>query len=117
MSDGGNILKLADLKIGYDKPLLQKVNAEFGTGITGIIGNNGKGKTTLLKCLCGLLRPMAGDITFKGKNVFKMLNQERARSISFNFSSNPVSFPLSVYELVSMGRYPYTGNWATRPVL
>jgi len=112
MSAGANILKFADLQVGYDTPLLQRVNAGFGTGITGIIGNNGKGKTTLLKCTCGLLKPLHGSITFNEKDVSMMTNNEKARRISFNFSSNPVSFPMSVYELVSMGRYPYINNWA-----
>lgn len=41
-----------------------------------------------------------------------MPGTERARLLSFNFSSNTVSFPISVFELVSMGRYPYANQWA-----
>jgi len=107
-----NRLSLVDVSIGYKQPLLKNISTGFGVGLTGIIGNNGKGKTTFLKCLGGLLAPLAGSVRWNDIDIFRLSNASRARLVSFNFSSNPVSFPVSVHELVSMGRYPYTNHWA-----
>lgn len=110
--DKENSLLLADVSMGYTKPLLKNISARFNVGITGIIGNNGKGKTTFLKCLGGLLAPMTGSVRWNDSDIFSLSNASRSRLVSFNFSSNPVSFPVRVRELVSMGRYPYTNHWA-----
>lgn len=110
---GPHILTAEHLSVGYNKPILHNFSAEFTSGITGIIGNNGKGKTSLLKTVAGLLEPLSGRISFDGNDITAATNQQRARVLSFNFSVNPVSFPVSVYELVAMGRYPYLNQWAT----
>jgi iron complex transport system ATP-binding protein len=107
-----NILRLDNFSVGYRAPLLKIASAFFEPGITGIIGNNGKGKTTLLRSLSGLLPPLTGAATLNGKDILAMPGTGRAQLLSFNFSSNLVSFPISVYELVSMGRYPYINQWA-----
>lgn len=105
-------LRFEHLGIGYDNPVLNNLSAEFDSGITGIIGNNGRGKTTLLKTVSGLLAPLAGRLAFDDLDLAALSHQARARVASFNFSVNTVSFPMSVYELASMGRYPYTNQWA-----
>lgn len=107
-----NILRLDNFSVGYHSPLFKIAAASFEPGITGIIGNNGKGKTTLLRALSGLLPPLSGAATLNEKDLLSMPGTERARLLSFNFSSNTVSFPISVFELVSMGRYPYANQWA-----
>jgi iron complex transport system ATP-binding protein len=107
-----HILELRHLSVGYGEPLLRNLSATFGNGITGIIGNNGKGKTTLLKSLAGLVRPLAGSVHFDERELSGLPHAARARTVSFNFSVNPVSFPISVQELVAMGRYPYINQWA-----
>jgi iron complex transport system ATP-binding protein len=105
-------VELQDLTLGYEGPLLKHVSARFTTGVTGIIGNNGRGKSTLLKAICGLLQPQFGKIIFNDRDLALMNNQERARTVSFTPSSNVITFPLTVHELVSMGRYPYVNQWA-----
>lgn len=108
-----NIFQTQNYSVGYDEPVLQNISLKFSSpGVAGIIGNNGKGKTTLLKSLCGLLKPGTGKIIFNETDIYRITNAERAKLISLNFSSNNISFPISVYELVSMGRYPYTNHWA-----
>jgi iron complex transport system ATP-binding protein len=108
-----NIFQAQNYSVGYEEPVLQDISLKFSSpGVIGIIGNNGKGKTTLLKSLCGLLKPSGGKIIFNDTDIYSVTNAERAKLISLNFSSNNVSFPISVYELVSMGRYPYTNHWA-----
>lgn len=105
---------LKDLSVGYDRPLLQNLTLSVTdfSGIIGLIGNNGKGKTTLLKTISGLLEPLSGEILFDEKNVTGLTMTDKARLISFGLSSNHVSFPVSAYELISMGRYPYNNHWA-----
>ncbi len=57
------------LKIKKDV-ILQNINAEFEDGkIHGIIGRNGSGKTMLMKCICGFIKPTEGEITVAGKRI------------------------------------------------
>lgn len=57
------------LKIKKDM-ILQNINAEFERGkIHGIIGRNGSGKTMLMKCICGFIKPTEGEITVAGKRI------------------------------------------------
>ncbi len=113
LGDTKNTFQAQNYSIGYDVPVLQNISLKFSSpGVVGIIGNNGKGKTTLLKSLCGLLKPSAGKIIFNDTDIYGITNAERAKLVSLSFSSNHISFPISVYELVCMGRYPYTNHWA-----
>lgn len=65
---GKDVLQVKDLEIGYDK-VLQKVNFSLYRGEKlGIIGENGIGKSTLLKTISGLLKPLGGSFSF-GHNV------------------------------------------------
>ena len=57
------------LKIKKDV-ILRNINAEFERGkIHGIIGRNGSGKTMLMKCICGFIKPTEGEITVAGKRI------------------------------------------------
>ena len=113
MKPQNHILQLQNLSVGYSKPLLQNVSVSFASPcLVGIIGNNGKGKTTLLKNLSGLQKPLSGQILFNDKNIFDLSAAERSKIDSLCFASNYITFPISVYELVSMGRYPYNNHWA-----
>ena len=56
---------------GQDR-VLKSVSREFETGkIHGIVGNNGSGKTVLMKCICGFLLPTEGEVIVNGKRVGK----------------------------------------------
>jgi iron complex transport system ATP-binding protein len=107
------ILTLQQLTIGYEKPLLENISFTFDKpALVGLIGNNGKGKTTLLKTIAGLQKPLGGEVMVNDKNISSLSFNERARLVSFGLSSSYVTFPMPVRELVSMGRYPYTNQWA-----
>lgn len=57
------------LKIKKDM-ILRNINVEFDDGkIHGIIGRNGSGKTMLMKCICGFIKPTEGEITVAGKRI------------------------------------------------
>ncbi len=53
-----------------EEKVLKGVSREFAQGqIHGIIGNNGSGKTVLMKCICGFLKPDAGEVMVNGKRI------------------------------------------------
>lgn len=59
------ILEMNNLSIGYDKPLISDINMKMrGFEKIGIIGNNGTGKTTLIKTILGEIQPLSGDYQF-----------------------------------------------------
>ncbi|MDD6212605.1 MAG: ATP-binding cassette domain-containing protein [Clostridiales bacterium] len=64
---------IEDLHKSFGKEeILHGINREFETGkIHGIIGNNGSGKTVMMKCICGFLRPDRGHIWVSGKEIGK----------------------------------------------
>ena len=93
-----SLIKLEDVVIGYEnKGILSSLGLDVGEGqFWGILGQNGGGKSTLLKTILGLLPPVAGRITSHDGIVFGYVPQnEKFDSI----------FPISVEETVSMGRY------------
>lgn len=69
------------------------------------------GKSTLLKTLSGVLAPLSGKIYISRQDRSSLSSEELAKLISLVLTSQPISKNLSVRELVSLGRQPYT-NWA-----
>ena len=67
------MISIHDVSLTIRKtPILKKINAEFETGkIHGLIGRNGSGKTMLMKCICGFIKPTAGEILVDGKRIGK----------------------------------------------
>lgn len=72
-----------------------------------IIGPNGSGKTTLLRVISGALAPDNGKILFRGSDMKTISRKSRARSIAVVPQEAGVAFPMSVMELVLLGRSPY----------
>lgn len=63
-----------------DKDVLKDINTVFHTGKTNlIIGQSGSGKTVLVKCLVGLLRPEQGELLYDGRDILKMNKKERKK--------------------------------------
>ena len=64
-------VKNVNLTLGKTK-ILKDINVSFEQGkIHGLIGRNGSGKTMLMKCICGFIKPTSGEITVDGKRVGK----------------------------------------------
>lgn len=78
-----------------------------------VVGPNGCGKTTLLRSLLGVLQPERGLALLGGKPVSAWGARDRARAVGVVTQSEGFPFPLSVRELVGMGRYPHLGPLAT----
>lgn len=78
--------------------------------LISIIGVNGVGKSTLLRSLSGVQEILGGEIFIGNKSLQELSPGEMAESISLVLTEQPISKNLTVYELIALGRQPYT-NW------
>lgn len=96
------------LTVNYDKtPVLWDISLEIPSGnIVGIIGPNGAGKSTFIKTALGLIKPISGKIEFFGQSI-----KETRRRIGYVPQRESVDwdFPITVRDLVLMGRYGILG--------
>ena len=100
-------LKIDDVCFSYpSKEVLKNITFEAHSGeILGIIGQNGCGKTTLLKCLNTTLSATDGCITIDGQDVLSMTKKKIAQEMGFVTQTTSTTFPFTVFETVMMGRY------------
>jgi iron complex transport system ATP-binding protein len=77
--------------------------------IHAIVGPNGSGKTTLLRLLAGILRPHAGTLEILGRPLAAYSSRQRARTMAYLPQSLPGPLPLTVRELVLLGRTAHQG--------
>ena len=102
--------------ISCSAPILRDVNIDLNSGkLTGIVGPNGAGKTTLLKMLAGLLKPESGQLSLDGKSFDLFKSTERARRIAYLEQYSFVHWPLSVEQLVRLGRFPHKDSIDNSP--
>lgn len=78
-----------------------------------LLGPNGTGKTTLLRCLLGALRPERGSVTVDGRDISRMSAAQLARAVAYVPQNGTTGFPFSVLDVVVMGRSPYVRTGAT----
>ena len=71
-----------------------------------ILGNNGVGKSTLLKCFNHILKPDSGEVVLDGENLLSMSAREVAKRVAFVSQSIP-STQMTVHDVVMLGRRPY----------
>lgn len=105
-----SILDASGIVFGYseNRIILDGVGISIDRGdFVGIIGPNGSGKTTMIKCLNKILTPKQGEILLNGEDISGMKRIEVARQIGYvpQSSSEEMSAP-TVYEVVMMGRKP-----------
>ena len=94
---------------GYDKKIIiDGVDITIPSNkISVIIGSNGCGKSTLLKTLARLIKPISGDIVIDGKKVTSMPSKQLAKVLGLLPQSPVVPEGITVWDLVSRGRFPY----------
>ena len=79
--------------------------------LLAVVGPNGAGKTTLMKLLSGSLPPQEGDVTLDDRPLSGLADRERALAIAVVPQSESSPFPVTVREMVGMGRYAHLGPW------
>ena len=93
------------------RELLSDVSVSFAPGsLHLVIGPNGAGKSTLIKVLARSLRPQAGSLTYEGIDVSMTSEADLARRRAVLSQAVEIAFPLTVREVVMMGRYPHFGG-------
>ena len=108
-------IEIRNLKLGFDnKTLMQSGNVDIPQGeLIGLIGRNGVGKSTLLRCISGIEQPLAGSILVAGEQIETMSPAQRAKIVSFVATENVRINGLRVKDVVGFGRSPYT-DWFGR---
>jgi iron complex transport system ATP-binding protein len=98
---------------GYPQ-VLNDVSFDIEPGkFLAILGNNGVGKSTLLKCFNHILKPDAGEVLLDSQNLLKMSGREVAKQVAFVSQSVP-STQMTVHDVVMLGRRPYM-KWGFTP--
>lgn len=99
-------LEVRDLSFAYDRgrPVLRDVSFKVASGeFLSILGPNGVGKSTLFRCVLGLIRDYEGEITIGGKSVRRLSVRDMAKNIAYIPQSSSPAFNFSVHGIVLMG--------------
>lgn len=78
-----------------------------------LLGPNGSGKSTLMRTLAGVQQPLSGSVLLKGRDMAGLHPKETAKLLSLVLTDRVMTGNMSVYALVALGRYPYTGWMGT----
>ncbi|MDO4519721.1 MAG: ABC transporter ATP-binding protein [Eubacteriales bacterium] len=99
------------LNVGYDgKALIKDIEIKLNKGeILTLIGPNGAGKSTILKSITRQLKTISGTVYLEEKEMGKMSNKELSKKLSVVLTSRMNPELMTCEDIVSTGRYPYTG--------
>lgn len=99
-------LEIKNTTIGYQKPLISEVNASLDFGdVCLLIGNNGVGKTTLIKSILNQIPTLNGDIFINKKSNKKLSDKEIAEQIAVVFSKAQIPANYTTEDLISLGKF------------
>lgn len=115
MEGKGIAVEAIGLAIGYNdtkrrKVVQSNVNLSLmGGEVTCLLGLNGAGKSTLIRTLCGFQPPLEGKVLLRGKPLSSYSQSAFAREVGVVLTEKTNAGGITVYDLVSLGRHPYTG--------
>ena len=110
------ILQASDISIGYTSKkvknsIASNINLSLERGkLIALIGANGIGKSTLLRTITGIQKPITGTVLLNGKNIHELNSLSLAQNLSVVLTEKLPPSNLTVWELIALGRQPYT-NW------
>lgn len=110
------ILQATKISIGYsykkEKTIVASdINLSLRKGkLIALIGANGIGKSTLLRTITGIQKTMSGTVLLNGKNIYDLDGLTLAQNLSVVLTEKLPPSNLTVFELIALGRQPYT-NW------
>ena len=107
------MLEINNLSFSYNenKQILKNISLKINKGeVLGVLGINGAGKTTFIKCINRIIEPDSGDIFIDGKSINSMTQKEIAKLIAYVPQYNNNFFDINVLNTVMMGRIPYTNQ-------
>ena len=111
-----SVIETQGLSIGYllkgGKPKIVHECLDlqlFAGEVTCLLGLNGAGKSTLLRTLCGFQPPLGGEIRLMGKPLTFYSQLKFSLTVGVVLTEKTNAGGITVYELVSLGRHPYTG--------
>ena len=97
------------------KTVVDNVSMNIPKGkITSFIGPNGAGKSTVLSIVSRLMKADSGEVLIEGKEVHSWDQKELAKKLAILKQSNHINMRLTIRELVSFGRFPYSGGNLTK---
>ncbi len=102
-------IEVRDLTFAYaDRPVLENISLDVEAGeFLGLVGPNGSGKTTLLTLMIGLKRPDQGTVRLFGEPAANFDAGDRIGYVPQNVAATGGDMPITVREVVRMGRYPH----------
>lgn len=106
------VISLSQLSVGYSPshPVISDINLELRSGqLACLIGENGIGKSTLLKTLTGFLPKLKGSLLLGNRDIESFSQRELARQVSIVLTQKPDVQNLTIEEIIGLGRSPYTG--------
>jgi iron complex transport system ATP-binding protein len=100
-----------DLRFAYHKKeILKGLSGQIDQGgFYAVIGPNGCGKSTFIKCLNYILRPLSGEIYINNQLIQKYKSRHLSQIIGYVAQSSNMLFPLDVFSTVMLGRRPHVG--------
>jgi iron complex transport system ATP-binding protein len=116
MSSNKNILSTSNLSIGYatkkgKNTIGFNLNLSLEAGkLIALVGANGIGKSTLLRTLTGIQKPLDGKVYLNSKSIHDFDALDLAQNLSVVLTEKLPPSNLTVFELIALGRQPYT-NW------
>lgn len=108
-------MRVENLTKRYEgKAVVDDVSFTIPAGtVISLIGPNGAGKSTVMGMISRLIAHDKGIVDFKGRDIGSWKSRELARHLAILTQSNNIQMKLTVRELVSFGRFPYSGNRLT----
>ncbi len=104
------MLKIKDVSKSYgSNRVVNNISLDIKKGkLTSFVGPNGAGKSTLLSIIVGLLEKESGEIYLDGRDISSYKKDELSKKISILRQSNNLNIRLTIRDLVSFGRFPYS---------